>query len=151
MPQISYNTKSQDRPYLPQAGIYGPGQDNEATVTVFSVALAEPGSLDAPFDDKDCKNDSYTVWTFRVEYKGAMIFARSRAQANTLENVGSKNLPWLTNLGVQPVGQDAQGFPTYDTDKAVGMKCIIKVAKPRQDKDDPNTWYTGSVVDVFGL
>lgn len=150
MSTVSYNPKSADRPYLPHAGIYGIGQEHEADVQLFSVALAEPGGIEAPFDDKQCERDSYTVWTFRIVYGGAVIFARSRAQANTMENMGSRNLPWLNNLGIQPTGEDEQGNPAYELDKLSGIKCSVKVAAPRKDKNDPSIFYTGSVVDVFG-
>ena len=148
---ISYNPKSQDRPYLPHPGIYGTGQEHEADVQLFSVTLAEPGKPDAPFDDKECKLDSYSVWTFRVVYDNKVLFVKSRAQANTLPNMGSKNLPWMNNLGIQPSGEDEQGYPTYDLDKASGIKCAIKVTKPRDDKNDPTLKYSGSVVEVYGL
>ena len=151
MAKVSYNPKSADRPYLPHAGIYGAGQENEADVTVFSAELAKPGSMDAPFDDKQCERDSYTVWQFRVIYDGALVFARSRAQANTLANMGSKNMAWLAALGVEPTGEDDAGNPEYDLDKVSGLKCAIKVAAPKQKKDDPTIWYNGAVVDIFGL
>jgi len=147
---VSYNPKSADRPYLPHAGIYGVGQEHEADVQLFSVAIAEPGSLEAPFDDKNCERDSYTVWTFRVIYSGAVMFVRSRAQANTLDNMGSKNIAWLNNLGAQPTGQDETGNPTYELDTLSGIKCMVKVSAPRKDKNDPTLFYSGTVVDVFG-
>ena len=151
MTQVSYNPKSQLRPYLPHAGVYGPGQEHDAYVQLFSVTLAEPGKPDAPFEDKQCEKDSYSIWTFRVVYDETVVFAKSRAQANLLPNVGSKNLPWMENLGVQPTGSDAEGNPTYELDKATGIKCIIKVTAPRKDKNDSSVHYTGSVVEVFGL
>jgi hypothetical protein len=143
MPKIMYNPEAANRPFLPNAGIYGSGCDHEADVTVYSVKLAEPGSMEAPFDDKDCRNDTYTVWTFQVAYEGNMVFARSRAQANTKPNSGSKNIAWIENLGFQVTDE-------FDTDLLVGRKCRVKIAKPRQDKEDPTVWYTGSVVDVYG-
>ena len=148
---VSYAPKAQDRPFLAKPGIYGIGQEHEADVQLFAASIAAPGSLDAPFDDKNCEKDSYTVWQFRVIHDGVVVFARSRPQPNTLENSGSKNLPWLNNLGVQPTGTDEQGFPTYNLDSLTGTKCIIKVAAPRADKNDPTIWYTGAVTDVFGL
>lgn len=151
MPQVSYNPRSADRAYLPHAGIYGEGQEHEASVKVYSVELAKPDSLDAPFDDKKCEKDSYTVWAFQVIYAGKSLIVRSRAQANTLPDMGSKNLAWMENLGLASIGETDEGHPIYDTDKLVGQKCAIKVTKPRPDKEDPNTWYTGAVTDVFGL
>lgn len=151
MTTISYNPKSANRAFLPQAGLYGPNRENEADVTIFSVALAEPGKPEAPFDDKNCEKDSYTVWTFRVVFNGTVVFARSRAQANTLENMGSKNLAWFANLGVQPTATDDSGNSAFDIDSLVGRKCAVRVGKPRQDKNDPSIWYTGDVLDVFGL
>ena len=150
-PTVSYNPKSADRSYLPHAGLYGPGQQQEADVALFAVKVAEPGSMDAPFDDKNCEKDSYTVWRFRIIYNGMVVFAQSRPQPNTLENMGSKNLAWMGNLGISPTGEDENGFPTYDLDKASGLKCIVKVAAPRKDKNDPTILYTGAVVDVFGI
>lgn len=150
MPGISYNPEASKRAFLPQAGLYGAGCDYEADVTVYSVALAEPGSIDAPFEDKDCAKDSYTVWTFQVAYGGSVLFARSRAQANTLPNMGSKNIAWFQNLGVL-AKENPDGSVEFDPALAVGKKCRIRVAKPRPAKDDPGTYYTGSVVDVFGL
>lgn len=150
MSKISYNPASANRAFLPQAGLYGPGCENEADVTVYSVALAAPDSIDAPFDDKHCERDSYTIWTFQVAFGGSMLFARSRAQANTLPNMGSKNIAWFQNLGV--MGETmADGSVEFDPQIAVGKKCRIRVAKPRADKQDPSVWYTGAVVDVFGL
>lgn len=150
MPNISYNPAASNRPFLPQAGLYGPGCENEADVTVYSVALAEPDSIDAPFEDKLCQKDSYTVWTFQVAYQGNVMFARSRAQANTLPNSGSRNIAWFQNLGVLST-EGGDGNVSFNPEEAVGKKCRIRVAKPRQDKNDPAVWYTGSVVDVFGL
>jgi hypothetical protein len=152
MPHISYNPKSADRPYLAHAGIYGPGQQYEADVTLFRLDNAEPDSPEAPFDDKSCEKDSYSIWTFRVVTQdGRAVFVRSRPQANTVENAGSKNLAWLANMGLQPIGEDENGFPIFDTDKLVGTKCIIRVGAPRRDKQDPDVWYSGNVLDVFGL
>ena len=152
MPQISYNPQSADRPYLPRKGLYGPGQENEAKCTVIAVGIAEPGSIDAPFADKQCEKDSYTVWQVRVEYGDITVIVRSRAQANTLESQGSKNLAWLTNLGIAPTGTDDQtGFPVYNTDLAVGRECVVRVGDPRQDKEDREVFYSGSVLDIFGL
>ena len=150
MPNVSYHPQAALRPFLPQAGLYGPDQDHEAKVVVYKVALAEAGSIDAPFADKQCTKDSYTVWQFQVIYDGTMMFVRSRAQANTLANSGSKNLAWFTNLGLVPT-DDEDGNPSYDLDKLVGTECIIKVAKPNQDKEDASVWYSGAVVDVFGM
>jgi hypothetical protein len=150
MPTVTYNPKSAERAYLPHEGIYGPGQEYEADVTIFAVGLAEPGSLDAPFSDKECQLDTYTVWQFRVTYQGMLCFVRSRAQANTLPNAGSKNLAWLANLKVSPTTQDENGFPAYDLDKLSGLKCAIRVGKPRRDREDASVWYSGPVLDVFG-
>lgn len=149
-PVIQYNPESAKRPFLPNAGIYGPDCENEADVTVFSVLLAEPDSLEAPFTDKLCEKDSYTVWTFQVAFGDTLLFARSRAQANTLPNMGSKNIAWYQNLGIR-ASQGADGTVGFSSEEAVGKKCRIRVAKPRQDKEDPTIWYTGTVVDVFGL
>lgn len=151
MPQISYNPQAAERPYLPRKGLYGPNQEFAAKCTVIAVRQAEPGSMDAPFMDKDCTKDSYTVWDVRVEYGNITVVARSRAQANTLESQGSKNLAWLANLGIGPKGTDDSGFPIYDTDLAVGRECIVKVADPRQDKEDKEVWYNGAIYDIFGL
>lgn len=150
MSTVTYNPESAKRAFLPNAGTYGPGCEHEADVTIFEVALAEPGSLDAPFDDKECEKDSYTVWQFQVVHQGVVLFARSRAQANTLPNMGSKNIPWLNNLGVVPTG-DEDGYPRYDLSKLSGIKCAIRVAAPRQNKKDPTEWFTGAVIDVFSV
>lgn len=146
---VSYNPKSQDRPYLPAAGLYGRGQEHEAEVVLFSTSLAKPGSPDAPFEDKNCEKDQYTIWQFRVTYDGAVVFVRSRPQANTLPNMGSRNIPWMTNLGIQPTSVDDQGNPAYDLDSLTGKHCIIKVTAPRADKNDKTIMYSGTVVDVF--
>jgi len=152
VPTYSYNPKSADRPFLPKAGIYGRNQENEAQVKVYSIDAAKPESLDAPFDDKTCEKDTYTVWAFQVIHDGKALIVRSRAQANTLENMGSRNLAWMENLGLAPAGEDPEtGFPLYDPSKLVGQECAIKVAAPRRDKNDPDVWYTGAVNDVFGL
>lgn len=152
MPQVSYNPQSADRPYLPKKGLYGPNQENPAKCTIIAVRQAEPGSMDAPFADKECTKDSYTVWDVRVEYKDITVIARSRAQANTLESQGSKNLAWLANLGISPVGTDPDtGFPIMDTDKAVGHECVVKVADPRQDKEDKEVWYNGAVLEIYAV
>ena len=151
MSTVSYNPKSANRPYLPNAGIYGPNQEHEADVQLFSITLSEPGKPSAPFNDKNCELDTYSVWTFRVIHDGSMVFVRSRPQPNTLENSGSKNLAWITNLNIQPTGEDENGWPTYELDKATGIKCAVKVGAPRKDKTDPTVFYTGDVQDVFGL
>lgn len=149
-PHVSYNPEAANRAFLPQAGTYGPGCEHEADVTIYSVKVAEPDSPDAPFDDKKCEKDSYTVWNFQVVYDGKVVFARSRAQANTMPNSGSKNLAWFANLGLQPT-ESPDGTLGFDLDKLTGLKCRIKVGKPRQNKEDASIWYTGAVSDVFGL
>jgi hypothetical protein len=149
MTTVGYNPDAANRAFLEQAGVYGPGCENEAEVTIFSVGLAEPGTMDAPFDDKECEKDSYTVWTFQVVHDGKVCFVRSRAQANTLANMGSKNLAWFNNLGLQPTDQDQHGNPAYNLDQLTGTKCCVRVSKPRQNREDPSVWYSGSVVDVF--
>jgi len=151
MPQVSYNPRSADRAYLPKAGIYGKGQENEAQVKVYSIELAKAGTPSAPFEDKQCEKDSYTVWAFQVIHDGKSVIARSRPQANTLPDMGSRNLAWMENLGLTPTGEELNGNLTFDTDRLVGLECAIKVAQPKQAKDDPDTWYTGAVNDVFGL
>ena len=151
-PHVTYNPKAGDRAYLPYAGLYGPGQQHDAEVVLFSVELARPDSLDAPFGDKQCALDSYTVWKFRITYEGMLCFAQSRAQANTLPNAGSKNLAWMTNLGITPNDTDPEtGHPSFDLDKLSNIPCIVKVSAPRQDKHDEAVFYTGTVTDVFGL
>lgn len=148
-PVVTYNPKSEDRPYLPHEGIYGAGQENDADVEVQEFIYEVPEGR-GPYDDRDCQNDRYSQWVFRVVYNGTMVFARSRHQAHS-ENSGSRNLSWAKNLlGEDALVEQPDGSVGFDSDQLAGIKCAIRVRAPNQSKKD-GRWFTGDVVDVFGL
>lgn len=148
---FSYNPEASKRAFLPNAGTYGPGCENEADCTVFEVRPPRPDTPEAPYEDKDCSKDpgGYTLWVVQVIFNDMVVFAQSRAQPNTLPNSGSKNLAWFANLGMEPTAEDSNGNPAFDLATLAGKKCRIRVGKPNESKKDPGTWYSGTLVDVF--
>ena len=39
----------------------------------------------------------------------------------------------------------------HDTDQVVGSKCGVEMGDPRQDKNDADRYYTGRLLQVFGV
>ena len=144
-----------DFPYLKVGGWYGPGQENEAIVTVSSYVHESP---DGPGYDKNfSRSSSYAHWNFKVEHQGELIhtkrFEPTGVNPETGKGVGSRNEEWLRAIGVE---FDAEGY--FDDDTVANRPCAISVRDPRQAKarpdDDPNVerpWFTGDVNSVIGV
>lgn len=144
MPIVEINPDAQKRAYL-QAGQYGPGMTNPADCEVVDYQFP---ANETPGWDKEGK-ENVEDWAFlrirvkQVDGPTCDIFEHHPISANS----GSKLGTWLTMLGVPVEGETFR----HDTDQVVGCKCGVEMGDPRQDKNDPERWYTGKLLQVIGV
>ena len=134
--------KSQDRPVLASAGLYGPGAEFEAEVVVQDYVGEVTEAKQMPAFDREGADWPYCMFVFRVKHNGQLYTLRS--YQSLAEESGSNAIPWLKALGVS-VSDDGE----YDDREVIGKKCILDVKAPRTGKD--GTRYTGDIKRVIGV
>lgn len=156
MPRVRINPDSANFPYLKTAGVYGPGQQNPADVELikfetFAQKAAESDGK-GPGYDRNCEQDGYFVFTFKVisEEMGSVTVREHQAAS---VNSGSKAWSWLNVLSVpmEEVSNPETGDIEYEFDdtQVAPRKCAIEVTDPRRDKNDAEKFYTGRVKAVL--
>lgn len=138
------------RPYLPHPGRYGSGTQlgGQVQFNNFVVSCRNDEKAKGPGLDRDCAEDDYSRFVFEVLHPDSgkvSLFSWQPHKANS----GSKLLPWLRNLGfaVTTAGE----FDPDQVKASLPKECLIEVGAPRKDRNDPEKWYTGDVLAVFGL
>lgn len=138
--------------YLELEGWYGKGAEHSAQVELTDIQKLKQGDPDlvgrnqGPFGDKDCLNDSYSVFVFQVVREGQpQVRLYSRPQPHSGYS-GSRRTKWMLQLGL--ISQGTQGFSPAEIRQKLPVACHVKVSKPRQDKNDPEKYYNGNVLDV---
>jgi len=138
-------------PYIRDGGQYGPGLQHEADVELleFESPKAEsgPDMLDRmpAFDREGTKGDLYYRFNFQiVTDNGAKYFVTEWVTSTR------KLEKWLQALGV-PVAKDDEGYLQFD-DQDVAPRKVggIDIKPPRQDKNDPDRFYTGGIRQLIG-
>ena len=144
MPIVEMHPDAQKRPYL-NGGMYGPGQANEADCQVVDYQF--PADKTPGWDKENKENvEDWAFIRIRVKQNGGPtsdIFHHEPIGADS----GSKLGNWLTGLGVAVEGTTFR----HDTDTVVGLKCGVEMGDPRQDQNDRERFYTGRLLQVFGV
>ena len=141
---VEMHPDAQKRPYL-RGGQYGPGMANEADCVVVDYQF--PADETPGWDVRGEENrEDWAFMQIRVNQNGGptcTIFEHIPIGANS----GSKLGGWLSALGVAVEGETFR----HDTDTVVGRKCGVEMGDPRQDKNDAERFYTGRLLQVFGV
>jgi hypothetical protein len=141
---VELHPDAQKRAYL-RGGQYGPGMNFNADceVTDYQFPADETPGWDT--ENKEDPND----WAFiriRVnsdDFGSCTIFHHEPIAAMT----GSKLGQWLAALGVPVEGETFR----HDTDQVVGRKCAVEMGDPREDKHEAGKFYTGRLLQVYGV
>jgi len=141
---VELHPDAQKRAFL-HSGLYGPGMNHpaECEVTDYQFPADE-----TPGWDKENK-ENVEDWAFiriqiRSEEFGLVnVFHHEPISANSGSRLGN----WLNALGVPVEGDTFR----HDTDQVVGCKCGVEMGDPRQDKNDAEKFYTGKLLQVFGV
>lgn len=136
---VTINPDASKRPVLEHAGIYGPGMEHEAEVTLDQF---ECPAERMPGYDRDGERGPYAYLGFKVitEATGMIFF-------NVWEPIsdfsGSKLVQHLTALGVA-TEDDGNGAVTFDADTVAGTPVAgIQVTASRNG-------YNGRLVQIIG-
>jgi len=142
MARVQLHPDAEKRTYL-RAGQYGPGLPHEAEceVTDYQFPADEP--------PRYRPDDPAENWAFirirvnSVEFGSGVIFHHEPIA----EYSGSKLGPWLVAMGVPC---DGVGYE-HDTDQVVGRQVAVEVGDPREDKKEAGKFYTGNLLQIFGV
>ena len=141
---VELHPDAQKRAYL-HGGEYGPGMAHLADCEVIDYQF--PADETPGWDQKGLENrEDWCFIRIRIrseEYGICDSFHHEPISANS----GSKLGGWLAALGVPCEGETFR----HDTDQVVGRKCGVEMGDPRQDKNDADRWYTGKLLQVFGV
>ena len=141
---VEFHPDAQKRPYL-RGGQYGPGMPHQAECEVTDYQFPADETPGWDVENKENVED----WAFiriRVnsdEFGMITIFHHEPISADS----GSKLGNWLVGMGIPVEGETFR----HDADLVVGTKCGIEVGDPRQDKNDAEKFYTGRLLQVFGV
>lgn len=139
-PVMSISPKASERPYLRSGGEYGHGRTHDCQVEL--VKLDVP-SEKGPGYDRDCKDDTYCQFTFKVVHEeDGVVFINHWEPLS--EGSGSKALQFLHDIAPTEVDSDTGEF---DPETIAPRPCAIEVKDPREDKNG-NMW-TGNITNVF--
>jgi len=144
MPIVEMHPDAQKRPYL-RGGQYGPGMTNEADCQVVDYQFPADETPGWDKDNKENRED----WAFiqiRVNQNGGPTCNIYHHEPIGPDS-GSKLGNWLTGMGIAVEGETFR----HDTDTVVGSKCGVEMGDPRQDKNDRDRFYTGRLLQVFGV
>jgi len=142
MPIVELNPDAQKRVYL-RSGQYGPGMPHEASCEITDYQFPADES---PRYDPDSPRENWALIRIRVnsdEFGGTTLFHYEPISAYS----GSKLGDWLVSLGVPVEGDTFR----HDTDQVAGRKCAIEVGDPREDKNEAGKFYTGRLLNIYGL
>ena len=150
MALVSVKPTNDPTPYIEEGGQYGPGLQHEADVELveFESPQAEsgPNMLDRmpAYDREGTKGNVYYRFNFTVitPEKGKRFVTEWVDSSRKLKG-------WLQALGV-PVQQDGEGFTFDDGDVAPRKVGGLDIKPPRQDKNDPDRFFTGGIRQIIG-
>lgn len=141
---VEMHPDAQKRPFL-KGGQYGPNSPNQADCVVVDYQF--PANETPGWDVRGEENvEDWAFIRIRVNQNGGPtcdIFHHEPIGADS----GSKLGGWLTGIGVAVEGATFR----HDTDTVVGRKCAVEMGDPRQDKNDAERFYTGRLLQVFGV
>ena len=141
---VELHPDAQKRPYL-RGGQYGPGLTLNADCQVVDYQFPADETPGWDVENRENRED----WCFiRIRVKSddfgtCDIFHHEPISADS----GSKLGGWLAAMGVAVEGETFR----HDTDQVVGSKCGVEMGDPRQDKNDADRYYTGRLLQVFGV
>ncbi len=143
MAYVQMSPKAHNRFYL-KPGIHGPGLDIEAECEV--VEYQFPAETRPGWDQKELtKIGDFALLKVRVRTDEGIITITEHVPITA--NSGSKLPQWLIALGVEV---SDEGFG-HDTDDVKGRQCAVQIGEPRQDRNNPEIYYTGRIYEIFGV
>jgi len=144
MAQVKMNPRAAHRFFL-KSGAYGPGLDHEAECEIMEYQYP---AEERPGWDQQEKTQIGDFAFLKIRVRTGDGVAQIWHHEPISENSGSRLPGWLVSLGVT-LSDD--GNYSHDTDDVVGKSCGVQMGDPRQDKNDSGKYYTGNLLQIYGV